>query len=117
MLGELFKAAACFALHLCRYLQEMRDYVNTAKELQKMLLMLHTRSRAATTIQSTWRGWAQRRKWRPVWDAYAEQKQHLAAATVLQQVGSSATGLCCPACPLLGELCTFCKYGCAMCTA
>jgi UDP-2,3-diacylglucosamine pyrophosphatase LpxH len=71
---------------LCALLQEMRDYVNTAKELQKMLLMLHTRSRAATTIQSTWRGRVQRRKWRPVWEAHVEQKQQLQAATVLQQV-------------------------------
>jgi hypothetical protein len=64
----------------------MRDYVNTAKELQKMLLMLHTRSRAATTIQSTWRGWAQRRKWQPVWEAHVEQKRRLQAANVLQRV-------------------------------
>jgi hypothetical protein len=71
----------------------MRDYLNTAKELQKMLLMLHTRSRAATTIQSAWRGWAQRRKWAPVWEAYVEQKQRLAAAKVLQQVRLSAARL------------------------
>jgi hypothetical protein len=71
----------------------MRDYINTAKELQKMLLMLHTRSRAATTIQSTWRGWAQRRRWMPVWEAHLEQKQRLQAAVVLQQVGEM---LCCP---------------------
>jgi hypothetical protein len=51
-----------------------------------MLLMLHTRSRAATTIQSTWRGWVQQRKWQPVWEAHMQQKQQLQAATVLQQV-------------------------------
>jgi hypothetical protein len=73
----------------------MRDYVITAKELQKMLLMLHTRSRAATTIQSVWRGWSQRRRWRPVWEAYVEQKQQLQAATVLQQV--CRREFCCPA--------------------
>lgn len=51
-----------------------------------MLHMLRIRSRAATTIQSTWRGWVQRRKWRPVWEGHVEQKQRLQAATVLQQV-------------------------------
>lgn len=71
----------------------MRDYINTAKELQKMLLMLHTRSRAATTIQSTWRGWAQHRRWRPVWEAHVEQKQRLQAANVLQRVRAMGSAL------------------------
>jgi hypothetical protein len=47
-----------------------------------MLLMLHTRSRAATTIQSAWRGWRQRQAFLPVWQQYLEEK----SALVLQRV-------------------------------
>ncbi|WIA17341.1 hypothetical protein OEZ85_014204 [Tetradesmus obliquus] len=58
-----------------------REYLRTANELQRMLLMLHTRSRAATSIQSAWRGWRQRQLFLPVWRQYQEQK----AALVLQR--------------------------------
>ncbi|KAF8065931.1 Aspm [Scenedesmus sp. PABB004] len=58
-----------------------REYVRTAGELQKMLLMLHTRSRAATTIQAAWRGWRQRAAFAPVWHAH----RTLTAAGVLQR--------------------------------
>lgn len=81
-------------MHLLLVAQELRDYVNTAKELQKMLLMLHTRSRAATTIQSVWRGWAQRRRWRPVWEKHVEQERRLQAAAVVQRVRPCSSSLC-----------------------
>jgi hypothetical protein len=68
-----------------------REYIRTANELQRMLLMLHTRSRAATTIQSAWRGWRQRQVFLPVWQQYLEQK----SALVLQRVcGIEQCSLC-----------------------
>lgn len=70
-------------------LQERRDYIRSAKELQKMLLMLHTRSRAATSIQAAWKGWKQRQAFKPVWQQHLELK----AAMVLQRVSRSMTGL------------------------
>jgi hypothetical protein len=51
-----------------------------------MLLMLHTRMRAATLIQATWRGHVQRKLFQPVWQQYQEGKARLAAAVTLQRV-------------------------------
>lgn len=62
--------------------QARRDYVRTARELQNMLLMLHTRSRAATTIQATWRGHRERKVFAPVWQEHCRDK----AARTLQRV-------------------------------
>lgn len=80
-------AIACntACLHCCIRLQMRREYLRTANELQRMLLMLHTRSRAATSIQSAWRGWRQRQLFLPVWRQYQEQK----AALVLQRVSGA----------------------------
>jgi hypothetical protein len=66
--------------------QVVRDYQASCRELQSMLLMLRTRSRAATSIQSAWRGWHQRRQFAPVWQAHLELKQQINAAQLLQQV-------------------------------
>lgn len=71
-------------LQTCPFMhrQAKRDYLRSAEELQNMLLMLHTRSRAATTIAAAWRGRRQRMKFLPIWQAYQLEK----AATILQQV-------------------------------
>jgi hypothetical protein len=77
-----------------------REYIRTANELKGMILMLHTRSRAATTIQSAWRGWRQRQTFLPVWRQHLEQK----SALVLQRVsflrlgGSDSDGNACAFC-------------------
>jgi hypothetical protein len=66
-----------------------REYIRTANELQRMLLMLHTRSRAATTIQSAWRGWRQRQVFLPVWRQHLEHK----SALVLQRVSHAGAAV------------------------
>jgi hypothetical protein len=73
-----------FTVLIC--LQVMRQYEASCRELRNMLLTLHKRMKAATAIQSFWKGSNQRQAFRPVWEQYQLGKRQQAAAVVIQKV-------------------------------
>jgi hypothetical protein len=72
-----------------------------------MLMELHNRTTAATTIQSAWRARVERHAFAPAWDAHQRAKREATAAATIQLVGGAALriGRGLPVCRLAALIC------------